>query len=187
MNSEEAVPQQLGLRLRVFRFLYRPLIRRAARQSLQGRLIDPSQPEAGRFLRADVTVFLGELWRRLPAIMAGEDLSAIDTTGNKNNVLLAGVTVAAYHALLDRGIERRYAMELFANVGWKVYEAMVTVPFILASATITDPQRRMNRVLKWLMRFPFSAPGLPGYEVQAWAEPGGFNTPRGAIAGRTGE
>ena len=34
----------------------------------------------------------------------------------------------------------------------------------------------MNFVLKAMMRFPFSAPGRPGYEVRAWSEPGRFHT-----------
>ena len=162
--------------IRVFELLYRPLVRRAARHALQGRLIDPSRPEAGRFLPGDVTAFLDEVWRRLPAILAVEDLSMIPTIGNKNNVFLASVTIAAYHTLLDRGIDRDYSMQLFADVGWKLYEAMVKLPFFVAGAMTRDPQRRMNRTLQLLMRFPFSAPGRPGYEVHAWEEAGCFNT-----------
>jgi len=176
MRNDAQVIEKTSLTLRVFARLYRPFIRRAARHALHGRRIDPARPAAGRFLRADVTAFLDDVWCRVPVIMAGEDFTAIPTTGNKNNVFLAGVTIAAYHALLDRGIGRRYAMELFADVGWKLYETMVKVPFLFAGATASDPQRRMDRVLRWLMRFPFSAPGRPGYEVKAWAEPGRFNT-----------
>ncbi|MBE0611124.1 MAG: hypothetical protein IH609_17205 [Dehalococcoidia bacterium] len=176
MRNDAQEPAKMGGVLRLMVVLYRPFVRRAARQALQGRRIDPSRPEAGRFLRADVTAFVDDVWRRIPAIMAGEDFAAIPTTGNKNNVFLAGVTIAAYQALLDRGIERKYAMELFGDMGWKLYESMVKVPLLFASATTFDSQQRMDRVLRWLMRFPFSTPGRPGYEVRAWATPGRFNT-----------
>jgi hypothetical protein len=138
--------------------------------------MDPARPEAGRFLRADVTTFLADAWRRMPAILADSDLAAIPTTGNRHNVFLAALTMAAYHALLDAGIERAYAMELVADVGWKLYEQMATAPFSVARLLSRDPQRRAARVLHWLLKFPFSAPGRPGYEVNVWEEPGRFYT-----------
>jgi hypothetical protein len=96
--------------------------------------------------------------------------------GNKNNVFLAAMTIAAYHALLDAGIERDYAMELVADVGWKLYELMARLPLSVARLVTRDPQRRAELVLHWFLKFPFSAPGHPGYEVKAWAEPGRFYT-----------
>ena len=44
-----------ALEARVFRIMYRPLIRRAAWQILLGRVLDPDTPEKGRWLRQDVT------------------------------------------------------------------------------------------------------------------------------------
>lgn len=162
--------------LLVMQLLYRPILRRAARATLQGRRIDPASPEAGRFLRADVDELLDAIWDRVPQILREEDLGSVFTAGNRHNVFLGALTVAGYHALLERGIERRYAMELFADVGWKIYERMITVPWVLAGLVTRDPQRRMNRVLRSLMSFPFSAPGRPGYEVTAWSDREGFHT-----------
>jgi hypothetical protein len=156
--------------------MYRPLVARAARQVLQGRRVDRSRPESGRFLRADVSETLDDVWRRMPAILSEQDFSAIPTLGNKNNLFLGALTIAAYHALLDAGVERDYAIELFADIGWKIYESMLKLPLLVARVSARDPQRRMNLVLRLLMRFPFSAPGRPGYEVKAWSEPGHFKT-----------
>lgn len=157
-------------------YLYRPLVRRAARQALQGRRVDTLRPEAGRFLRQDVTAFLDDVWRRVRSIVAEGDLITLPTIGNKNNVFLAAVTIAAYHALLDAGVEREYAMDLVADVGWKLYALMATAPLALARLVSKDPQHRVDLALQWLLRFPFSAPGRPGYEVQAWSDSGRFYT-----------
>lgn len=138
--------------------------------------MDPGRPAAGRLLRADVDAFLEEVWRRVPALLAEDDLRRIPGLGNRHNVFLGALTVAAWGALLERGIERRYAIELFADVGWKLYERMLGIPFTLARLGARDPQRRMDLALQLMMRFPFSAPGRPGYEVRAWSEPGRFLT-----------
>jgi hypothetical protein len=156
--------------------LYRPVVRRAARAALEGRRRDPARPEAGRFLRADVDAFLKDVWERVGVVLREEDLGKIPTVGNRHNVFLGALTIAAYHALTARGIERQYAMQLFADVGWKVYERMLGSVFFFARLRTRDPQRRMDFVLETLMRFPFSAPGEPGYDVRAWAETDRFHT-----------
>lgn len=126
------VSSRLPLTVRILLRVYRPILRRAARSALEGRRVDPVRPEAGRFLRADVDGFLEEVWRRVTELLGEEDLRRIPSVGNRHNVLLGALTIAGYEALLDRGIERRYAIELFADVGWKIYERMLKVPFFLA-------------------------------------------------------
>jgi hypothetical protein len=156
--------------------LYRRVVRRAARAALEGRRWDPERPEAGRILRSDADAFLEDVWARVAALLREEDLDRIPTLGNRHNVFLGALTIAAYHALVDRGVERRYAMALFADVGWKVYERMLKLPFFFARLRTGNPQARMDFVLRALLRFPFSAPGAPGYDVRAWPEPGRFHT-----------
>jgi hypothetical protein len=173
-GSEPAAPSRLLVSVLVR--LYRPIVRRAARAALEGRRCDPEKPEAGRFLRADVNDFLEDVWTRVVTLLREEDLSRIPTLGNRHNVFLGALTVAAYHALRDRGIEQRYATELFADVGWKLYEQMLEIPFLFAGLRTRHPQRRMALVLEALMRFPFSSPGEPGYDVRAWSEPDRFYT-----------
>lgn len=150
--------------------LYRPLLRRAARQVLEGRLLDPDRPEQGRWLRSDVDGYLDAVWRRAGELVPDARLGELPTLGNRHNVFLAVVTTAAYQAMIDRGVERRYAMQLVADVGWKIYAQMLRLAALPARLTHRDPKIRMERTLRALMKFPFSAPGRPGYEVRVWSE-----------------
>lgn len=160
----------------LLKLVYRPLVRRAARQILEGRPLDPRQPERGRWLRRAVREYLADVWARVDALLPATALGELPTYGSRQNVFLAVVTTAAYQVLVDRGVERSYAVTLTADVGWKIYAWMLTVvaaPFRLVTR---DPQKRMERILRALMVFPFSAPGAPGYEVHAWSEGSSFYT-----------
>ncbi len=151
--------------VRAFRVLYRPLIRRSARHILQGRLIDPADPQKGRWLRKDVDDMLVAIWARVDALVEKADLGAIPTLGNRNNVYLAVLTTAAYQVLLRQGQTEARAAGLVADVGWKIYELGIRLASLPFRATTRDPAKRMQRSLDALMVFPFSAPGRPGYEV----------------------
>ncbi len=170
----QRAPVQLIVKLLVH--LYRPVVRRAARAALQGRRWDPCRAEAGRFLRGDVDAFVDDVCKQVVVVLREEDLREIPTLGNRHNVFLGALTIAAYHALLARGVEQQYAMALFADVGWKVYERLLKVPLFFARLRTRDPRARMEFALRTLMRFPFSSPGAPGYEVRAWSESGRFFT-----------
>lgn len=160
----------------LLRRIYRPLIRRSARQILEGRYLDPDQPERGRWLRSDVANYLQDLWRRVDELVPQARLDELPTYGNRHNVFLAVVTTAAYQVLLDRGVERRYAATLAGDAGWKIYSWMFAVVALPFRITTRDPHKRMEQILKTLMVFPFSAPGPPGYEVQSWSEGDRFFT-----------
>lgn len=156
--------------------LYRPLFRRAARQVLEGRLLDPRRPEEGRWLRPDVDAYLGAVWRRTRLLLPETRLEELPTLGNRHNVFLAVVTTAADRAMVEREVEPSYATELVADVGWKIYASMLGLAALPERLARRDPSVRMERTLRRLMRFPFSAPGRPGYEVEAWSEGGRFHT-----------
>ncbi len=160
----------------ILRLIYQPLIRRAARQILQGRFVDPATPEKGRWLRHDVNVYVEAVWERVGGLLPKARLKELPSYGNRHNVFLAVITTAAYQILIDRGVERRYAMTLTGDVGWKIYSLMLTAVALPFRASTRDPDKRMSRILRALMIFPFSAPGAPGYEVRAWPEDGRFLT-----------
>lgn len=156
--------------------LYAAPVRRAARAILEGRLLDPEHPERGRWLRDEVDDFVRATWSRVEELLPAAELERLPTYGNRHNVFLAVVTTAAYQVLLERGVSPRYAATLVGDVGWKIYAQMLTLaaaPFRLSSR---DPFKRMQRTLKALLVFPFSAPGRPGYEVQTWLEGDRFFT-----------
>lgn len=154
----------------VVRASARPLVRRAAREALQGRLLDPEDATRGRWLRADVRGFREATWRRVDQMLPEAGLDELPTWGSRLNVFMAVVTTAAYREMLDRGVRRDYAATLVADVGWKIYAWMLTASALLPRLLTRSPQRRLDWTLKLLMWFPFSAPGPPAYEVRAWSE-----------------
>jgi hypothetical protein len=156
--------------------LYRPLLRHAARQVLEGRLVEPDRPERGRWLRSDVEAYLEAVWKRTRELLPEAGLERLPALGNRHNVFLALVTTSAYQVMIERGVDARYAMTLVADVGWKVYAWMLRLAALPARLTSRDPQVRMERTLRALLRFPFTAPGRPGYEVRAWSEGDAFFT-----------
>lgn len=160
----------------IIRALLRREARRAAHQALQGRMWDRSSPERGRLLGHEVDAILTRAWQLVDEMLPEARLEQISARGNRQNVLFAVLTVAAYRALRDAGLEREYAMELVADLGWKVYERMVTLPRGIARLLTRDPQRRLEWVLRILLIYPFSARGRPGYEVATASEAGTFRT-----------
>lgn len=160
----------------LLRLLLRHLVRHAAYQMVAGRLVERGRPERGRFLRTDVDAILAQAWSNVDEMLPFAELRRIPTLGNRQNVYLAVVTLAAYRAFVDAGVERQYAIELFADVGWKLYERFVSLPRWIARLATRDPQRRLELVLRAMLVYPFSHPGRPGYECRAWSEPGTFCT-----------
>lgn len=152
--------------------LYRPALRRVSYQILMGRMIDKDRPERGRFLRHDVNRILKETWREVEDILPSAELESLPTLGNRQNVFFAVLTVAFYHALVEAGVEKPYAVELFSDIGWKLYAKLLTIPRFVARLSSRDPNKQMGVILGMLGVYPFSAPGKPGYEVKARLGPG---------------
>lgn len=156
-------------------FLLKLFYRRAARQAcyqiLMGRMIQRDRPEMGRFLRHDADRVLKETWDEVDEILPSAELDRLPTFGNRHNVFLAIVTVACYHALINSGIERQYAIELVADLGWKLYTRFITLPRFVARLSSRDPHRQMGLILLILSKFPFNITGKPGYEANGHIEP----------------
>ncbi|NIM95588.1 MAG: hypothetical protein GTO18_17965 [Anaerolineales bacterium] len=159
-----------------FRIIYRRLTKNALSQIFQGRMKIRDKPEAGRFLQSDVRKIYDSAWVNIDRIRSESDLGIYPNLGNRHNVYLAIMTIGFYHALLDAGIDRNYAIELFADVGWKIYVKFISLPKRIVRIIISDPQLQMNMMLRMFMRFPFSPAGRPGYEGKGWAEEGQFLT-----------
>jgi hypothetical protein len=152
----------------LWKILYTPLLRRAARQTLKGRLLDMNAPKKGRWLESDVKAYLVQVWARTDKLLPIARLDSLPTYGNRHNVFLAVVTTAAYQILLERATPSDYAKQLIGDLGWKIYGWMLSVIAVPFRLTTRDPVKRMERILRALMFFPFSAPGAPGYEVNVW-------------------
>ena len=167
-------PEQINTMNRVavgvWKICYAPLFRRAAHQILKGRLFDLQAPKKGRWLESDIKGFLKQTWTQTNSLMPIANLDALPDYGSRHNVFLAVVTSAAYQVLLDRGMTSDYAETLVGDLGWKIYSWMLKIVSIPIGITTRDPGRRMGKILRALMIFPFSAPGSPGYEVKVWTE-----------------
>jgi hypothetical protein len=149
----------------ILKYLYRFLSKGAMKAILEGRLRDRLNPSVGRFLASDIQAITRQTWDEVDTLLPKAEWNRVPTLGNRHNVFLAVVSVALYHALLDHGVERDYAIELFADVGWKLYSKFLIVPKTIARIRTSDPQEQMNLILSMLLKFPFSSPGRPGYEV----------------------
>jgi hypothetical protein len=154
----------------ILKFLIKKIARQAARQTLIGRPIKRGHPEYGRFLRHQVDATIDRALHRTEAILPEAYLQKIPTTGNRQNVLLSALTIGAFQALCEAGIEKHYAIELFSDLGWALYRKLLILPKMLARIATRDPQKRINLILKIFMLYPFSRPGAPGYDCTTWAE-----------------
>lgn len=161
---------------RVLRVSYRPIIRRALSRGLLGRETASGDPEKGRFLKSDIKAVRQDLWQNLDRIDLQAAFDVLPNFGNRHNVFLAGVTLAGYRALRARGIDKAHAFDLLGDVGWHLYMMLAALPRAIGKLFVRNPQKRIEYILGALMVFPFSAPGRPGYEVQAWADNDGFHT-----------
>jgi len=150
--------------------IYKPLIWRSAHQILKGRLLDLDEPKKGRWLDSDIREYLNQTWIRCDALMPVAALERLPTYGNRHNVFLAVVTTAAYQVMIERGVPSSYAKRLVGDLSWRIYSSMLAAVSMPYRITICDPGRRMEKILRALLFFPFNAPGAPGYEVKVWTE-----------------
>jgi hypothetical protein len=168
----ENVRATSGIEISIFKLLYKPLVRRSARHILQGRLLDPDDPEKGRWLRRDVDRMLHATWARVDELVLDANLDALPTVGNRNMVFLAVVTTAAYQVLLERGLPQAQATDLMADVGWKIYSWGISVASLPFRISTQNTGKRIDRTIKAMMLLCFNAPGRPGYEVEVRKEEG---------------
>jgi hypothetical protein len=144
--------------------IYRPLAARAAARVLVGRVRSRHKPELGRFTRVDVDLLLEDAWGRYRR--QAPKLPAQPTVGSRMNVRLACFTMSFFDALLAKGVDRTYAIELVADAAWRVYRLWAR---IAAGMMRLTPRARTTlgfaRVEKdrhppsVSLRFPFNAPG----------------------------
>ena len=140
--------------LRVF---YSPLINRSARTVLVGRLKDCQNPKFGRFTRLEVNEILRKMWIEFPRLARSTPIEP--SLGSRINILLACLTLSAFGVLLEKGIERKYAIELLGDVTWKLYRRWGTIVAFIAKILTRNPAKRMQKAINLFLRFPFTPPG----------------------------
>lgn len=136
--------RDINMYLWLMKVISRRLVKRATKQIVLGRLIDKDTPERGRFLKHDIDRILRQTWQNVDELLPEAELDKIPARGNQPNVYLAVVTVSAYHAFLEERIEKDYAIELFADIGWKIYAQFLPLPRLVAKLTAPlNPQKRI--------------------------------------------
>lgn len=88
-------------------------------QTIVGRSRSRSDPTAGRFTRPEVIRIVDAAFTRFEQHVP--DLPSEPTTGSRQNVTLAALTLSFLEALEDDGIERGYAIELTGDTCWRFY------------------------------------------------------------------
>lgn len=142
--------------MNIVKFIYKPVVGWAAHQAIVGRNRDRFNPAKGRFMRAEVDRLLVETWRTFDQLAPG--VPREPTVGSRMNILLSCLSLAFFQSLLAAGVERDYAIELFADAAWKVYAKWAILPRFIARLISRDPQRRMNIAVGMFLRFPFNPP-----------------------------
>ncbi len=148
-------------------FLYRPIIRWAARRALVGRNRDRNRSAQGRFTRVEVDRSIDQAWRRFQAL--APSLPPEPTVGSRMNVKLAALTISLFQVLLDAGIERAYAIKLVSDTTWQVYRQWGrlgqfldrVLPRVLVKPMCneTDLKRSVRKGGTIVLNFPFNPPG----------------------------
>lgn len=160
------------------RNLLLPAVRRVVLQLLKGAASDVllsheivyADGRKRRCLRTDLNFFMHELTVEAASQRQVADEVTLPSFGNRLMVELAVFTSAAYRVMLDEGVSPGTARQLVAETGWVVYARMLAFsswPFRLVTR---DPARRLRWTIKSLLRFPFSAPGAPGYGVETYLD-----------------
>ena len=154
----------------------RPLLKRSLRGHLKDRMIDPSDESRGRFLRKGADRVTDRFIKEADAQWTTASIERLPTLGSQVNVALTVMTMSLYRALLHEGVPRENAMNLTSDIVWHFYALGGRTVHGLAGLRTRDRHERMVASLRMLLRFPFSAPGRPAYEVETDDRDGEFVT-----------
>ncbi len=143
---------------------------RSASRVLLTREISENGQASRRWLPSDVDRFLSKVAAVAEDLRPVANLDALPKAGNRLMVEMAIFTSAAYRVLLDEGVPADSARALVADVGWDYYARLLRLTSLPFRLTSRDPGRRLRRTIRLLLRFPFSAPGAPGYAVNVRTE-----------------
>ncbi len=149
------------------RLLFPLLTCRAARQALTGRSRSRLDPAAGRFTRADADRVVACAWQHYDAHV--RDVLPQPTVGARLVLRLACWTAGLFHSLRDDGIEREHAVELSADVMWRIFQLQGRFGQVLTHIRPeikTQPRRRLPDGTIDL-GFPFGPPAYAARPVAA--------------------
>lgn len=155
---------------RLIRRLMRWILSRSARTILLTQGLGFTDGRTTRWFKADVERFLKALEPQVQLQQSIAELEKLPNVGNRTMVEFAIYTASSYRVMLNFGISKASARQTISDIGWDVYAPLLRLsswPFRLVTR---DPSKRLLWTIHALLRFPFTAPGAPGYAVQHWAD-----------------
>jgi hypothetical protein len=158
------------LKWRLMRRIFRWAVSGAACRTLANRALSDVEGRTTRWLRPDISRFLEVLEEEVKALQAGANLETLPTFGNRLMVELAVYTAAFDRALRGQGIAPSAARQAVADMGWDIYRRGLSLISLPVRLITREPGRRLRWTIRMLLRFPFNAPGPPGYAVKSWIE-----------------
>ena len=162
-NPSAAVP----LRWQLIRLLVGRIVSAAARRALVDRTLTDNQGNRLRWLRPEIEQFLTMIEKEAEVLRPIAHLETLPTFGNRLMVELAVYTAACDRALRHQDIAPCSAQLTVADLGWDIYRRMLSLSSFPARLVTRDPGRRLQWTISMLLRFPFNAPGVPGYAVDS--------------------
>ena len=141
----------------VVKIILQPAMHWAARRAWNGKNKSQRISDGGQFTAADVSRILARGWENYDQL--APHLPHEPTLGNRQNMILAGITLACFQSLLVEGIERDYAVELIAKAAWQIYEKWGILPRWIARRQTREPAEQMRTMVRLFLRYPFNPPG----------------------------
>jgi hypothetical protein len=158
------------LKWRLIRRIFSLIVSGAARRTLMIRMLTDDEGQTVRWLRPEIECFLIAFDEEVETLRAGAQLEILPTFGNRLMVELAICTAAFDRALRSKGIASASAQQAVADMGWNIYRQGLSLISLPVRLITRDPGRRLRWTIRLLLRFPFNAPGPPGYDVKSWVE-----------------
>lgn len=141
-------------RQRLFRFVFRPVVRAAAMRAILGRNRARGDMARARFTRVEIRALLDDTWTRFERHAA--EIPYERSAGARLWLLNGALIISAIQSAIDRGVERDYAIELVGDAAWIIYRRFMAIPDALVRLTTRDPAKRLRRDTHLIMDiFPF--------------------------------
>ncbi|MGK7295460.1 MAG: hypothetical protein ACNS61_06465 [Candidatus Wenzhouxiangella sp. M2_3B_020] len=156
--------------VRWIRRIMRLAIGRSIKRTLSNRAVLNRQGESVRLLGPDIRGLLERLEPEAEAIREYAEFDRLPSFGNQLMVEFAVYTGACDRAMRRSNIDPADAQAALSDAGWHNYRRMLWVASLPFRLVTRDPGKRIRWTIQLLLRFPFNAPGAPGYEVETRVE-----------------
>jgi len=150
-------------------------MRAALRKVLSTREITINR-QVCRLSRADVDRLSADLETEAANLRPHSELRSLPKLGNRLMVEFAVYTAAAGILFRRAGLDDTEARRVLADTGWVIYSRMLRLASLPAHISTRDPAKRLQRTIRLLLRFPFSASAAPGYAVLVTQTADGIKT-----------